>query len=194
MLEQEAKALRADIRQRQKARDGAEEVINAKVIHVQMANAEEINSKIRENRLYTEVDQKLCGLRKQSKSLSDQMMRITDFKAETLAKAKFPINGLAIGGDDDGGVTFEGIPLSQCSSSQQIKISVAIGLAMNPKLRVLLIREGSLLDEKNLAMIAKMAADADSQVWVERVSKGKECTVIIEDGSVKELEVSHVSS
>lgn len=186
-LEKEIKVLRADIKKRQKALEGTEEMIDAKTIHSQMADAESINLRVRENITYSKVDQELIELRRQSGSLSTQMTKITDKKTKDLVKAKFPIEGLAI--DDDEGVTFEDIPLTQCSSAQQIRISVAIGLAMNPKLRVLLIREGSLLDEKNLAMIAKMAEDADAQIWLERVSKGKECSVILEEGSVVEPEM-----
>ncbi len=62
---------------------------------------------------------------------------------------------------------------------------MALGLAMNPKLKVLLIKDGSLLDEDNLAMISKMAEKAGGQIWIERVGLGKEMTVILEDGEVK---------
>ena len=181
-LEKEIKALKVDIKKRQKALEGNEEMIDDKAIHAKMADAEGINTKVRENRTYTKTDQQLIELRKRSGSLGTQMAKIVTHKAKALAKAEFPIEGLAI---DDDGVTFEGIPFTQCSTSQQIRISVAIGLSMNPKLRVLLIREGSLLDEKNLAMVAKMAEDADAQIWLERVGQGKECSIIIEDGSVK---------
>jgi hypothetical protein len=34
-------------------------------------------------------------------------------------------------------------------------------------------------------MVAKMAEKADAQIWMERVSKGKECQIIMEDGSVR---------
>lgn len=182
-LEKEAKALRTDIKKRQKALEGAEKMIDTEAIYSQMADAESVNLKVRENKAYAKTDQELSELRQQSGSLSTQMTKITDQKADALAKAKFPIKGLAI---SDDGVTFEGIPFIQCSAAQRIRISVAIGLAMNPKLRILLIREGSMLDSKNLAMVAKMAADADAQIWLERVSKGSECSIIMEDGSVKE--------
>lgn len=188
-LEKRIVALKKSIKQRQKALDGIEE-IDAKAIHSQMADAEKINLHVRLNKKRAEIDGKLTELRKQSVSLSAQMTEITSQKTKALAKTKFPIEGLAI--EDDGEVTFEGISFVQCSAAQRIRISVAIGLAMNPKLRVLLIREGSLLDEVNLAMVAKMAEDADAQIWVERVSKGKECQVIIENGEVLEPETANV--
>lgn len=156
--------------------------INDKAIREKMANADRTNVQVRENKMYLDTDQELTQLRTQTQSLNTQMAQITEKKAEALAGAEFPIEGLAI---DDDGVLFKDIPLVQCSTSDQLKISVAIGLAMNPKLRVLLVREGSLLDEKNLAMVAEMAEKADAQVWIERVSKGSECQVILEDGSIK---------
>lgn len=188
-LEKRIAVLKKSIKQRQKALDGIEG-IDAKAIYSQMADAEKINLHVRLNKKRAEIDGKLTEFRKQSVFLSTQMTEITSQKAKALAKAKFPIEGLAI--EDDGDVTFEGISFVQCSAAQRIRISVAIGLAMNPKLRILLIREGSLLDEVNLAMVAKMAEDADAQIWVERVSKGKECQVIIENGAVLEPETANV--
>lgn len=163
--------------------------VNAKVIHAKMADAENINNKVRENKAYVDVDSELTQLRKKSGSLSTQMTKITEKKTADLAKTKFPIDGLTL---EDDGIMFEGIPFGQCSAAQKIRTSVAIGISMNPELRVLLIREGSLLDEKNLAMVAKMADDADVQIWLERVSKGSECQVILEDGEILEPETSNV--
>jgi hypothetical protein len=60
-----------------------------------------------------------------------------------------------------------------------------MGFAMNPKLKILLIRDGSLLDEDNLKMVAEMAEKEGGQLWLERVSEGSEVSVIIEDGMVK---------
>jgi len=155
--------------------------VDTQSIKAKMDKAEQTNCQVRENRIYNEVDLQVDDLRKKSIALSDKIAGLVDKKAKLLAKAKFPIKGLAV---DEEGVTFQDIPFVQCSSAQRIRVSVAIGLAMNPKLRVLLIREGSLLDPKNLSAIAKMAEKAKAQIWIERVSKGKECSIIIEDGSV----------
>ncbi len=186
-LKKRAAVLVKDIKKNRKDLQGMKE-IDTEAISSKISNVETINSKIRQNKRYDEINQDLIKLREQSTSLGRQLAKIETDKEKTLAKAKFPINGLAI---DDDGVVFKGIPFTQCSSSQQIKISVAMGLAMNPKLRVILIREGSLLDEKNLAMVAKMAEKADAQIWVEKVSKGPECTVILEEGSVVESGMSN---
>ena len=59
-----------------------------------------------------------------------------------------------------------------------------MGFAANPKLRIVLIRDGSLLDEQSLAAVSAMAEQYDAQVWMERVGEGKEVSVVIKDGRV----------
>jgi recombinational DNA repair ATPase RecF len=114
--------------------------------------------------------------------ITQQLEDLDKAKAAKLAAVKMPIKGLGVGDD---GVTLNGLPLDQASSAEQLRVSVAIGLAANPKLRVLLIRDGSLLDAANLELVRKMAEDADAQVWLERVGEGKESSVVIEDGEVR---------
>ena len=43
-------------------------------------------------------------------------------------------------------ITYNGVPLSEASTAEQIRVSTAIGMADKPELRFLLIRDGSLLD------------------------------------------------
>jgi hypothetical protein len=76
------------------------------------------------------------------------------------------------------------VPLVQASAAQKLRVSVALGLAMNPRLKVLLVRDASLLDATSLALVAQMAADADAQVWLERVGDGDPTAVVIADGQV----------
>ena len=60
------------------------------------------------------------------------------------------MKGLALG---NGEVLLNGLPLSQASGAEQLRLSMAIAMAGNPKLRVLRIKEGSLLDDDNLALL-----------------------------------------
>lgn len=122
----------------------------------------------------------------ESDSLTRELESLTERKREMLAKANYPIKGLAV--SEDGTVLFEGVPFSQSSRAQQIRTSVAIGLAMNPSLRVLLIRDGSLLDDDNLEIVREMADAADAQIWIERVGNKDESAIIIEDGHVAGVE------
>ena len=64
------------------------------------------------------------------------------------------------------------------------RVSVAIAMAANPKLRVLRVRDGSLLDEDGIAMLAKLANERDYQIWLERVDSTGKIGVVMEDGEV----------
>jgi hypothetical protein len=57
-------------------------------------------------------------------------------------------------------------------------------MSLNPRLRVIRILDGSLLDAENLALITSMAADQDYQIWIERVADGSGIGVVIEDGAI----------
>lgn len=155
--------------------------VDTQSIRESIANAETVNATIRGNEAYLSVKEYVDKLREESVSLTEQLKAIDKAKAEAMSDAKFPVDGLSF---DETGVTFKGIPFDQCSSAERLVVSLNMGIAMNPKLKVLLIRDGSLLDEMSLAIVSKAAEKSGTQVWIERVSKGSECSVIIEDGMV----------
>lgn len=103
-------------------------------------------------------------------------------KANAIAAAPMPVPGLSFG---DGDVVFNGLPYDQASSAERLRISMAIAMAGNPKLRVIRIKDGSLLDEKSLALVAEEAERRDYQVWMERVGTHGEVGIVMEDGEVK---------
>lgn len=153
-------------------------------VEQRISQAEELNRKVRENIQKRELQVILEGKREESKKLSEAIQAIDQGKAEALAATAFPVPGL---GFSETGVTFQGLPLEQASGAEQLRISAAIGLAMNPQLRVLLIRDGSLLDETGLGLLRDLAQEHDAQIWLERVGKGAECSVIIEDGQLANM-------
>jgi hypothetical protein len=57
-------------------------------------------------------------------------------------------------------------------------------MATNPQLRVMRIKDGSLLDSSSLDVIAAMAKDNDFQIWLEEVSTTGKVGVYLEDGEV----------
>ncbi len=168
-----------------KQRDAAEQlriaVPDIEAIHGKLASAEELNRKVRANLERSALAERIDRGRAKSADLTKQIDAIDAEKHQAITLAAFPVPGLSIA---DNRVTFGGVPFDQASSAEQLRASVAIGLAMNPKLKVLLIRDGSLLDEDGLKLVGELAAAAEAQVWIERVSKGAEVSVLIEDGSV----------
>jgi DNA repair exonuclease SbcCD ATPase subunit len=165
--------------------------VDLAAIEARIAEADEINAWVRENKAFADVDLKAEQTEAKAEALTREIEAIDQQKAEALAAAKFPIPGMSF---DENGVLLNGLPFAQASSAEQLRASVAMGLALNPKLKVLLIRDGSLLDADSLRMVAEMAAAADGQCWVERVSEGDEVSVIIEDGTVKGAHLKEVAN
>ncbi len=162
---------------------GAEE--GCEFVHVPrriIANAEDTNRKVRENQKRKEIHEAWIKQDGDSKALTATLEKIDAQKAEMLASAEYPIDGIGI--DDDGILTYNGIPFTQASAAEQLRVSAAMALALNPKLRVLLIRDGSLLDKDAMEELHNFATENDAQVWIERVGNGDEVTVLIEDGEV----------
>ena len=155
-------------------------------LSAQIENAEEINRQVAANVAKAKINKETAALAKQAAGLTATIADCDERKTTLLENATMPIEGLSL--DDEYGVTMNGIPFDQCSQAEQLRISVSIGLAMNPKLPVLLIRDGSLLDEHNLAMLAETAKASNAQVWIERVGDKDKCAVIIEDGHIRDEE------
>jgi DNA repair exonuclease SbcCD ATPase subunit len=171
------------------ARQDAEAVAAALVdpdpepIRQQIADAEGINRRVRENAQHKELEKQLKTIDAQVEELTAGIENVDAEKARQLEAAPFPVPGL---GFDETGPTLSGIPLSQASQAERLRVSVAIGAALNPRVRVMLVRDGSLLDERSMQLLAELARETDSQLWIERVGDRDETAVIIEDGMVRE--------
>lgn len=155
-------------------------------IQAKLQDVESINAKVRNAEKYRRIQKEIEEFKSSSEWTTNKMVAIDQLKTETLQSASFPIDGLSF---DEDGVTFNGIPFKQCSAAERLKVSMAMAMALNPKLRVIRILDGSLLDSDNLRLIHEMAKDKDYQVWCELVDESGKMGVMIEDGQVKEAEV-----
>lgn len=156
--------------------------IDTTAIKQGIREAEGVNRQVRENAARKALYEDFKAKDKQAAELTERMDKIDEDKAKALREAKLPIEGLGL---STAGVTFGGLPFEQCSSAEQLRISVAMGMAMNPDLRILMIRDGSLLDKDSRAQVAAMAKDGDYQIWLEVATDGPEGTsVYIEDGMI----------
>lgn len=151
----------------------------------QIESASSINQQVRDNAAYIGQESTVKEAGHQLEVAEGALEEKRETRISMIESADFPIDGLSL---DANGVIYNSIPFDQASSAEQLRVSVAMGFAMNPNLKVILIRDGSLLDDTNLAMIREMAKEAEAQVWVERVGKDKQASVIIEDGQIKEAE------
>ena len=160
-------------------------VPDAEEMMKKLNDAEATNAAVRAKMRYFEIKAKAERKAEMSESITKQIEHLDKVKKDAFLEAKFPVEGLSVDAD---GVTCNGIPFGQCSSAEQLKVCVAIATALNPKIRVIRVADASLLDGESMQMIQTLAEEQDIQIWLERVTDGKEKVgVVIEDGAVKSL-------
>lgn len=155
-------------------------------IQARLSDVQRINAAVSAAQLVREKAEQLKAKSAEAQKFTEQIEALDAEKAKKLAEAPFPVKGLGFTAD---GLTFNGLPLEQASSAERLRVSVAMAAASNPKLRVILVRDGSLLDADSLSVLGRLAEEHDLQVWLEMVSDdGSGCGIVIEDGQVVETE------
>jgi hypothetical protein len=119
--------------------------------------------------------------------MTAQLEDITEAKRKSMEQAKWPVPGMSL---DEEGVMLNGLPFEQASRAQRIAASVRIGMAMNPKLRLMVSQDGSDCDLDTLKQLEEICREEDYQLIMELVTRGKDdeglCAVVFEDGQAKE--------
>lgn len=142
------------------------------------AKAAEVNAKVDE---YDGLTAKLDGIKAE--------------KAQRLAAAQFPVDGLTI---SDGVVTFDDgtrgpVPLYDCNTATQIRVGMALVVAERRGIEFLVIRRGESLDRKSWALIDQLAAEHDVQVIAEMRTEDEQLVVVIEERVVEEAAPAQAS-
>lgn len=127
------------------------------------------------------VNAELEKLLAESQSLTAEIEVLDKQKAKLIAEAKFPVAGLGLG---NMGPTFNGFALSEASSAEQLRVSVAMGFARNPRLKLMLVRNASLIDSDGMRLLEELAEQYDGQLIIEVVADSTDVGVLIEDGNV----------
>jgi len=151
----------------------------------EIKTCDETNAKIRENMEREKAFAEVEGYREEYISLDRQIEAIRKEKAEMLAKANLPLPGLSV---ENGTLTFNGIPWDGMSHSEQLITSTAIVRAINPTMGFVLLDKVEAMDVPTLDAFGKWLESEGLQAICTRVSTGDECSLIIEDGQVKEVE------
>lgn len=106
------------------------------------------------------------------RQLNSDMESVRDDRALRIAEAEYPLPGLSV--SDDGDVIFSGVPLAQASQAEMTIISASIAMSLNPDLRLMLIRDGSLLDSDSADALEALAVEKGYQIFVEQVAERDE--------------------
>jgi DNA repair exonuclease SbcCD ATPase subunit len=154
------------------ASDLADELSRARIVNAAIGRREQRDA------LQKEID----ALQSRHEALGTSLENNRATRIRMIEEAHFPIEGLSFGEDE---VLWQGLPFNQVSNADQIRASVAIGMASNPRLRVMRVKDGSLLDSHSMKIVAEMAKDEDFQIWIEMVDESGKVGIYLEDGEVK---------
>lgn len=126
---------------------------------------------------------KLAEKEAEAEGYTKNMKNLRESMKDAISGADLGVEGLTV--DDEGSVMLGGVPFDQGSDAERLRAAVSLAMAEDATLRVIRVRDGSLLDEDGLAMVGAMAEERGFQVWVERVDSSGEIGVVMEDGHVK---------
>ena len=136
-----------------------------------------------QNKRRTEARAAVAKLDDDHKACTTAIETVDARKAEILGRAALPVEGLEIGDD---GIRLAGVPFAQASASEQLRVALALAIAGSPGLDDVWIRDGALLDDESLELVAQQAAAANKRCWVERVGTKDPGVIVIQDGQVRE--------
>lgn len=153
---------------------------DAALIALELAEAGKRNEELAAAKAEDKARKEYTEKKNAYNTVDERMKKRDADRVQAIANAKMPVAGLGFG---EGEVTFNELPFDQASNAEQIRVSVALAMASNPQIRVLRIKDGSLLDTKSLALIGELAEAHNFQVWIERVEQAGEVAVVMEDGS-----------
>jgi len=121
----------------------------------------------------------------QYKALTVEINDVRQKQIDLLKSAELPLPELSV---KDGELIYKGQQWDNMSGSDRLKVSTAIVRKLNPKCGFVLLDKLEQMDEDTLNEFGHWLEQEGLQAIATRVSTGDECSIIIEDGYVKEQE------
>lgn len=151
-------------------------------VQAAMATAEATNRNVRAKADRESRRQTWEKAKAEADKADAQVKAIEEEKRKVLAEVKWPVEGLSFGED---GVQFNGLPFSQASSAERLRVSVPLAFALAPQAPFAVIRDGSLLDDESLQLVAELTTELGGQLIIERVGED-DGALIFENGTLVE--------
>lgn len=148
-----------------------------------LAEIEETNRKVRANLDKEKAEEEAKGYKSQYDNLTNQIEDVRKQKYDLLNNADLPLPELSI---EDNELTYKGKKWDSMSGSDQLRVSTAIVRKLNPDCGFVLLDKLEQMDLRTLTEFNTWLEQEGLQAIATRVSTGDECSVIIEDGYVKE--------
>jgi chromosome segregation ATPase len=162
--------------------DTIEDESDAEIV-AKLEKIDELNQKFRD----AEAKRKACDeareLQNQYDDLSKKLNGVREARQRLLDGADLPLPGLSV---IDGELIYNGQKWDCMSGTGQLRVGVAIARQLKPGCDFVLVDKAEQMDLETLKEFAEWAESEGLQVIATRVSTGDECSIIIEDGIIKD--------
>ena len=153
------------------------------LIRQRIAAAEETNDAVRNNIKYHEQASQAEQLKSRYADLDSALSTVRDKRKSLLDGVKMPLDGLSI---EDGELIYNGCKWDCMSSTEQLKVATSIVRELNPDCGFVLLDKLEQMDVETMTEFGEWAKSLGLQIIATRVSTGDECSLVIEDGQVKD--------
>lgn len=144
-----------------------------------IAEIEEINRKVRANLDKEKAAEDAKHFSDQYSALTAEIEQLRQAKRDLLNHADLPLEGLSV---QNGALVYNGYQWDNMSGSEQLRVATAIVRKLNPSCGFVLIDKLEQMDADTLREFGAWLEQEGLQAIATRVSKGDECSIIIEDG------------
>lgn len=149
-------------------------------LEASIRNAEIINAKVESNIKKSTAEAEAVEMQENYDDMSTELDNLRSDRIKLLTGAKLPLPGLSV--NEDGALTYNGQAWDNISGSDQLKVATAIVRRLNPECGFVLMDKLEQMDATTLKNFGAWAEQEGLQVIGTRVSRGSECSIIIEDG------------
>lgn len=146
-------------------------------------DAETINRYISDNQERDKLVTEISELEKQSNGLSFELTEHDTKKADLLRGANLP-DGMKFSENVKDGILYNDIPLQALSTGESIETAAKILAGLNPKLKIMWIQNGSLLDEDHMKALENIVNEYGFQTWIEVVDTSGNVGIVISEGEI----------
>lgn len=144
---------------------------------------DEMNMKIRANLDKEKAEEEAKEYIGQYEELTEKIAVVRKDRMKLLDNANLPLEGLSV---EDNELIYNGFKWDNMSGSDQLKVATAIVRKLKPECGFVLLDKLEQMDLKTLDEFGKWLEEEGLQAIATRVSKGEECSIIIEDGYIKD--------
>lgn len=144
-----------------------------------LAAAQNHNAKCQIVKMFHAKQTEVDAERTKADKLNADLDAYVKERAELVAAAKFPIDGLSFGED---GLTLNDVPfvVGKVSDSQIMEVAAKLVIASNPTVNIFRIGRGESLGAKRLQSIVNLAKENGFQGFIEQVERGQQNLIVEE--------------